>query len=221
MPCRSLPACGSVSAMPERRLPVARSGSHRARCSVVPNFESISVASECEPRIPATPIQALEISSNTTEYETASMAMPPYSSGTSIPNRPIAFISSTISSGYRPASSHSRATGLMLLRAKSRIRSRKAACCSESSKSIALGLWRLRARALAGAHRRRCRRFSIDEGRALEGDHLGPVLVKTGRAHGHDADVGARARLPKLEHLGARVHGVPLDHGARQAPLCL
>ncbi len=85
--------------MPERRLPVARSGSQRARCSGVPNFDSISVASECEPRIPATPIQAFEISSKTTEYETASMAMPPYSSGTSIPNRPIAFISSTISSG--------------------------------------------------------------------------------------------------------------------------
>ncbi len=99
MPCRSLPACGSVSAMPERRLPVASSGSHLARCCGVPNFASISVASECEPRIPATPIQALEISSNTTEYETASIAIPPYSSGTSMPNSPIDFISSTISSG--------------------------------------------------------------------------------------------------------------------------
>ena len=61
--------------------------------------KSISVASECEPRIPATPIQAFEISSKTTEYETASMAMPPYSSGTSMPNSPITSISSTISSG--------------------------------------------------------------------------------------------------------------------------
>src|SRR5450759_4436648 len=138
------------------------------------------------------------------------MAMPPYSSGTSIPNRPIAFISSTISSGYRPASSHARATGLMLLRAKSRIRSRKAACCSESSKSIALRLRRFRARALAA---------EVYEGGAPERDHLGSTLVEAGRAHGDDADVGARARLADLQHLGARVDGIAFKHRVRQPHL--
>src|ERR1700681_951818 len=132
------------------------------------------------------------------------MAMPPNSSGTSIPNSPIAFISSTISSGYRPASSYSRATGLMLLRAKSRIRSRKAACCSESSKSIALRLRRFCARPLTAA---------INHRGAPEGDHLCPVLVEARGAHGDDADVGALARFANLEHLGSRVDGVALEHG--------
>src|SRR6266851_359842 len=211
MPWRSLPACGSVSAMPERRLPVARSGSHRLRCSGVPNRASISVASECEPRIPATPIHAFEISSKTIEYETASMAMPPYSSGTSIPNRPIAFISSTISSGYWPASSISRATGLMLLRAKSRMRSRNAACCSESSKSIALLTWGLGdPRSLTAA---------VDHRSPFEGDHLGPILVEAGRAHGDDADVLARARRAHLEHFRARVNRVALEDRIGQPDL--
>src|SRR5437660_5744672 len=115
------------------------------------------------------------------------MAMPPYSSGTSIPNKPIVFISSTISSGYLPASSHSRATGAMLLRAKSRMRSRNAACCSDSSKSNPLGLaQRPGGRALPAP---------VDHRGALESDHLGPILIETGRAHGDDADVLTRLRL--------------------------
>src|SRR5229473_7856969 len=138
------------------------------------------------------------------------MAMPPYSSGTSIPNGPIAFISSTISSGYWPASSYSRATGLMLLRAKSRMRSRKAACCSESSKSIGLRPRRFRGGALAAAVDHRC---------ALEGDHLGPILGEAGGAHGDDADVGSRARLSDFEHLGARVDRVALEDRVGQTHL--
>src|SRR5258708_6422697 len=138
------------------------------------------------------------------------MAMPPYSSGTSIPNRPIAFISSTISSGYWPASSISRATGLMLFRAKSRMRSRNAACCSESSKSIGLPTCLGDPRSLAAA---------VDHRRALERDHLGPILFEAGRAHRDDADVLARAGRAHLEHLGARVNGVSFEDRAGQTHL--
>src|SRR5439155_8464841 len=55
------------------------------------------------------------------EYDTASSSIPPYCLGTSIPKRPIAFISSTISVGYRPERSHSCATGAMDLREKVRM----------------------------------------------------------------------------------------------------
>jgi hypothetical protein len=85
--------------MPVRRAPVARSGSHRCFCSSVPCRAIIQQARECDPMIPATPIHAREISSNTIDSETRSNACPPYSSGIVIPNRPSAFIDSTISVG--------------------------------------------------------------------------------------------------------------------------
>ena len=55
--------------------------------------------SEWLPRMPAIPIQPREISSNTSAMETKSAPIPPYSSGTVIPNSPICFMESTISVG--------------------------------------------------------------------------------------------------------------------------
>ncbi len=88
--------------------------------------------------IPAMPIQPREISSNTTASETMSAAMPPYSSGTSRPNRPIWRMVATISSGYRPSASHSLATGRICSSTNDLIVSRSSRCSSDSSKSIPL-----------------------------------------------------------------------------------
>src|ERR1700694_3350369 len=91
----------------------------------------------------------------------------------------------------------------MLLRAKSRIKSRNAVCCSESSKSIALALpWTLAA--------------PIDHRRALERDHLGSILIDSGRAYRDEADILARFRIANLEHLGPRIDGFTLEDGVRQ-----
>src|SRR3954470_15667184 len=54
---------------------------------------------------------------------------PPYSSGVVMPNRPIALRCSTISVGYRPARSHSLATGTISLSTSCRSAWRKS-CCS-------------------------------------------------------------------------------------------
>src|SRR5713226_3988765 len=98
----------------------------------------------------------------------------------------------------------------MLLRAKSRIRSRNAACCSESSKSIGLALRRSRARTLTAP---------VDHRGALERNHLGAILVEAGCAHGDEADVLARFRIAQLQHLRARVHRVAFEDRVWQAHL--
>src|SRR5262249_11496796 len=67
--------------------------------------------SEWLPMMPATPIQPREISSKVTARETMSAPRPPYSSGTSSPNRPSSRMVATSSSGYLPDASHSLATG--------------------------------------------------------------------------------------------------------------
>jgi hypothetical protein len=85
--------------MPVRTSPVAIGGSQRRFCSSVPTRAIIREESECEPMIPAIPIQALLISSNTIDMLTVSRPSPPYSSGTVIPKRPISFILSTIGVG--------------------------------------------------------------------------------------------------------------------------
>ncbi len=54
-----------------------------------------------------------------------------------MPKSPIPFIFSTISVGYRPLRSHSRATGRISRLTNSRIVSRNISCSAESSKSIA------------------------------------------------------------------------------------
>ena len=99
MPCRSLPAPGSVSAMPVRRSPLASAGRCACFCSSVPNLAIIQQDIEWLPRMPATPIQPREISSKATASDTMSAAIPPYSSGTVSPNRPSWRMVATSSSG--------------------------------------------------------------------------------------------------------------------------
>ncbi len=70
-----------------------------SRCSCVPCLAIIQHDNECDPRMPAIPIQPLAISSKTSAKDTMSMPRPPYSSGTVMPNRPSSFIVSTISVG--------------------------------------------------------------------------------------------------------------------------
>src|SRR6266852_8639656 len=100
----------------------------------------------------------------------------------------------------------------MLLRAKSRIRSRNAACCSESSKSITSLVFRPNDFAW-------CVPSPVDHHGALERDHLSAILVEPDRAHGDDAGMRLRFRFAGLEHLRARVDGVSLEHRAWQAHL--
>ncbi len=127
---------GSVSPIPVRRCPLASSGRYAFFCSSVPNRPIIQQDSEWLPIMPATPIQPREISSNTTASETMSAAIPPYSSGTSSPKSPIWAIVATISSGYRPASSHSLATGRISESTNDRMVSRSSRCSSDRSKSM-------------------------------------------------------------------------------------
>ena len=63
MPWRSVPAPGSVSAMPERISPAAIPGRYRAFCSSVPWRETSQQATECGPNRPVAPSQARAISS--------------------------------------------------------------------------------------------------------------------------------------------------------------
>ena len=136
MPCRSVPAPGSVSAMPVRRSPVASAGRYACFCSGVPNLAIIQQDSEWLPMMPATPIQPREISSKVTARETMSAPRPPYSSGTSSPNRPSSRMVATSSSGYRPEASHSLATGRICSSTNFRRVSRSSRCSSDSSKSM-------------------------------------------------------------------------------------
>ena len=115
MPCKSVPASGSVSPTPVRNSPVANFGRNSFFCSSVPCLLIIQVDKEWLPKIPAIPIHPLDISSNKIDIETISRFCPPYSSGMSIPNKPISFIFFTISSGYVPDFSSSEATGLISL----------------------------------------------------------------------------------------------------------
>ena len=121
----------------DARLPrVARSGSHRSRCSGRANRAGISVASEWDPRIPTTPIQAFGVTSKTTEYETASIAMPQPLLWHQHPEQThrLHFVDDLFR--IAAAGSHSRATGLMLLRAKSRIQIAERRLLFRRSKSI-------------------------------------------------------------------------------------
>ena len=61
MPCRSVPASGSVSASPPRISPVASFGSHRVFCCGVPNFSIASASIRCELMMPVIDIQTDEM----------------------------------------------------------------------------------------------------------------------------------------------------------------
>src|SRR5512140_28606 len=65
-----------------------------------------------------------------------SIPAPPYSSGISIPIRPIAPIFLTTSYGNSPDSSYSAAMGLISLRAKSRTARRSSSCSGDNSRLI-------------------------------------------------------------------------------------
>ena len=141
IPCKSVPAPGSVRPIPERRFPVANSGRYFFFCSSVPYLLIIQHESEWLPRIPAIAIHPRANSSKTSEKETISSPRPPNSSGMVIPKRPISFICSTISVGYRPVRSHSPATGLISFSTKSRSSDRNALCSSLNVKSISYLSW--------------------------------------------------------------------------------
>ena len=112
MPATSLPPLGSVKAKPPRFLPVARSGSHRCFCSSVPYFDIANASIEWVPIGPVMDIHPFDSSSNTIENVSTSSPMPPYCSGTTIPNRPISAIWSTSSVGYVSSSSCWAAFGI-------------------------------------------------------------------------------------------------------------
>src|SRR5918997_3919214 len=59
----------------------------------------------------------------------------------------------------------------------------------------------------------------VDHYRALEWNDRFPILVVADCPHRYYPDVRARARLPLLEHLGARVDSVPLEDRRRQPHL--
>ena len=59
----------------------------------------------------------------------------------------------------------------------------------------------------------------VDHRRTLERDHLNALLVVPGRPDCDNANVQARFRIADLEHLGARVDRIPLEHGIWEANL--
>ena len=61
MPCRSVPASGSVSASPPRISPLASPGSQRCFCASVPNFSIASASIRCELKMPVIAIQTAEM----------------------------------------------------------------------------------------------------------------------------------------------------------------
>ena len=79
MPCRSVPAFGSVSASPPRISPDASFGSHCVFCAGVPNFSTASASIKCELKMPVTDIQTAEIRMTSFAYVVAGKPRPPCS----------------------------------------------------------------------------------------------------------------------------------------------
>jgi hypothetical protein len=131
----SEPPSGSVSPNAASARPATSSGSHRCFCSSVPN-RRIGLIPNPTPADSVMPRDwsARPISSTATHRLVKSPPAPPYSSGTTRPNRPRSPITGISSTGKRCCSSQAAAFGATSDSAKSRTTVRKSSCSRESSK---------------------------------------------------------------------------------------
>ena len=135
MPCRSVPAPGSVSPRPERSSPVAIGGRYRRFCSSVPLRATSQQATEWMPIEPgraepaASDLLEGERVADPVDAEAAVLLRHVEPEEAELRQRP------AISAGYVPDRSSSWATGMISLSAKSRSVLRNRRCSSVSSKS--------------------------------------------------------------------------------------
>ena len=133
----SLPASGSVSPNAARARPAHSSGSHRARCSSVPN-RAIGAAPSPTPasRVIAIEESTRAISSIARHSVVKSASEPPYSCGKGRPKRPSSPIARTTSVGNVPSRSQASAHGAISCSAKSRTTLAKPSCSGVKSRSM-------------------------------------------------------------------------------------